>query len=143
MKKLLALYSKYKEIILYVFFGGLTTLVNFVFYYIFTRFMFLNELWASAFAVILSILFAYVTNRKWVFNSEAQGAKEIFPEMLKFFGGRAFSAVLDVFIIFITVTMLHFNDLIMKIISNIIVIIINYIISKVFVFTRKKSENKN
>ena len=97
-------------------------------------------MWYTAIAQIASILFAYVTNRIWVFESKARGLVPILGEMVRFFGCRAFSFVLDLACMRIGVGVLGINDKVMKLLSNVIVIIVNYVFSKVFVF-RKPKEN--
>ena len=82
------LFVKYRELILYVFFGGLTTLVNWGLYWLLANPLGVPYLWATAIAQIASILFAYVTNRIWVFQSKARGFREVSLEMLRFFGAR-------------------------------------------------------
>lgn len=141
MVKIKELFVKYKEIILYVFFGGLTTVVNWGGYLVLVRLMGGSEsnvavTAATALAEFLSILFAYVTNKKWVFESSAHGFSENFMEMLKFFGARAFSAVLDIVLMYVFVTKLHFNDTVMKLVANVIIIVVNYVASKLFVFKK-------
>lgn len=140
MEKIKELYNKYKEIILYIIFGGLTTVVNWGGYLIIVRLMggASNAAAATAIAEFISILFAYVTNRKWVFESTAHGFKEIIEEMVKFFGARLFSAILDVVLMYIFATKLGFNDTIMKLIANVIIIVVNYVASKLFVFKKEK-----
>ena len=134
------LFQKYKELILYVFFGGLTTLVNWGLYWILADVFAVPYMWSTAIAQIASILFAYVTNRIWVFESKARGLVPILGEMVRFFGCRAFSFVLDLACMRIGVGVLGINDKVMKLLSNVIVIIVNYVLSKVFVF-RKPKEN--
>ena len=141
MVKIKELFVKYKEIILYVFFGGLTTVVNWGGYLVLVRLMGgaqsnVAVTAATALAEFLSILFAYVTNKLWVFESNAHGVYENFMEMLKFFGARAFSAVLDIVLMYVFVTKLHFNDTVMKLVANVIIIVVNYIASKLFVFKK-------
>lgn len=138
MEKIKCLYIKYKELILYVFFGGLTTLCNIVSYYIFAHMFFLNEIASTILAFIISVLFAFFTNSRYVFMSKAKGFKQVSNELVKFFGARLFSGGLDVLIMYIFVTLLMFNDIVIKILSNIIVIILNYLFSKLFVFKTKK-----
>lgn len=140
MEKWKALFFQYKELILYVFFGGLTTLVNWGGYWLLADLFHVPYLWATAIAQIASILFAYVTNRIWVFESKAKGWGPVLGEMVRFFGCRAFSFVLDLVCMRVGVGMLLINDKVMKLLSNIIVIIVNYVFSKVFVF--RKSQEK-
>ena len=137
MKTLKELLLKYKEIILYLFFGGCTTLVNIVFYFICSR-MGCGTVLSTVLAWIISVLFAYITNRKYVFESKAFGFSGIFKETLNFFACRIATGLLDVAIMFIFVDILHLNDMIIKIVSNIIVIILNYVAGKWFIFNKKK-----
>lgn len=141
MGTLKALYLKYKELILYVFFGGLTTLVNWGGYWLLADLCHVPYLWATAIAQIAAILFAYVTNRIWVFESKAKGFSAIFWEMVRFFGCRAFSFVLDLLCMRVGVGTLHINDKVMKLLSNVIVIIVNYVFSKLIVFRKPKQSH--
>lgn len=138
MKLLKSLFLKYREFILYVFFGGLTTLVNWAGYWLLADVFHVPYLWATAIAQILSILFAYVTNRIWVFESKAKGFSAVFWEMVRFFGCRAASFVLDLLCMRIGVGGLHINDMVMKLLSNVIVVIVNYVFSKLIVFRKPK-----
>lgn len=137
MEKIKALWAKYREGIMYLFFGGCTTLVNFVVYWFFTRPVDVGTVWASVLGWVLSVLFAYVTNRKWVFESMAKGVQAVVSEMAKFFAGRGATGVMDVAIMFVTVDLLGAPDMVMKILSNVLVIILNYFISKLVVFKGK------
>ena len=137
------LFYKYKELILYVFSGGLTTLVNWGGYWLLADLFHVPYLWATAIAQIVSILFAYVTNRIWVFESKAKGAAAVFWEMVRFFGCRGASFVLDLLCMRVGVGALHINDKVMKLLSNVIVIIVNYVFSKVFVFRKPPEKQKH
>lgn len=140
MENVKSLFLKYKELILYVFFGGLTTLVNWGSYWILADLFHVPYLWATAIAQIASILFAYVTNRIWVFESKAKGFSAVMWEMLRFFGCRGVSFVLDLLCMRVGVGGLHINDKVMKLLSNVIVIIVNYVFSKVFVFRNPRKK---
>lgn len=131
-------YFKYKEMILYVFFGGLTTLVNWGMYWLLNDVFHIHYLWATAIAYISSVLFSYVTNRIWVFESKVSGVRGIAVEMAKFFASRGATFLLDLFCMYVGVDLLHINDKLMKLLSNVIVIIVNYILSKLFIFRRKE-----
>lgn len=137
-EKIKALFIKYKEYVLYIFFGGLTTLVNVLSFWVFVYLFHLDEINSTIIAFVISVIFAFLTNRKWVFESKAKGAKAIFFETTKFFSSRLFSGGLDLLIMFIFVTVLAFNAMVIKLLSNILVIILNYVFSKVFVFKKKK-----
>ena len=135
------LYIKYKEIINYLIFGILTTLVSLLTYYLLV-FTILNpnnpiELQlANIISWITCVTFAYITNRKYVFNSIDKNIKK---ELIKFYSSRLSTLFLDMLIMFIFVTKLKFNDKIIKIIIQILIIILNYILSKLLVFKNKSS----
>lgn len=137
------LFVKYRELILYVFFGGLTTLVNWGLYWLLANPLGVPYLWATAIAQFASILFAYVTNRIWVFQSKARGFREVSLEMLRFFGARGVSFFLDLGCMYVGVDLLHINDTWMKLLANILVIIANYVFSKVFVFRKGREKSKD
>ncbi len=132
--------TKYREIILYIFFGGLTTLVNWGSYWLLTDLLQVQYMAAAFWAQIISILFAYVTNRTWVFDSKVRGVKGIAVEMVKFFGARGISLLLDMACMFIGVDLLQMNDKVTKVISSVAVVIANYVFSKLFVFRDRKQE---
>ncbi len=136
-----ALFLKYKEPILYVFFGGLTTLVNWGLYALLTDVLKVPYLWSTAIAQIAAILFAYVTNRIWVFESKVRTLRGIALEMAKFFACRGFSFVLDLGCMYVGVDLLKIDDTWMKLISNVVVIIVNYVFSKVFIFRGQSGKN--
>ena len=89
------LFMKYKEVISYLFFGVLTTVVNFVVYFACTDGLHINYLAATAVSWVAAVLFAYVTNRKWVFESKVSGFMPILREMAVFVGCRVFSGVME------------------------------------------------
>ena len=124
-----------KDVILYIVFGVLTTLVNLVTFYILSSLIHMNENIANLIAIPLSILFAYFTNRKWVFHTEAKGLKSNFYEFIKFISGRALTMFIEFF-----GCMLLFKTPIPAIVSklamNVIIIILNFFISKFFAFKK-------
>ena len=139
-KEMIELYKKYKEIINYLIFGVLTTVVSLATYYI-CVFTFLNpenpvELQiANIISWIFAVIFAYVTNRKYVFESKE---KNKVKEATKFVGSRVFTLILDMGVMWLGVTILGFSDKIMKMVSQVLIIIGNYIISKLFVFKKEQ-----
>ena len=137
MEEIRKMWAKYREAILYLFFGGCTTLVNFIVYWLCTRPVDLGTGIASALAWLLSVLFAYGTNRRWVFESSAKGAQAVLAEMAKFFAGRVATGVMDIVIMLVTVDLLGAPVMVMKILSNVLVIILNYFISKLIVFRKR------
>ncbi len=125
-----------KEIILYAIFGVLTTLVNIVCFYILTKFINLEENFSNVISIIAAILFAYFTNRKFVFNSTATTAKEKLTEFGKFILGRAFSMIVELVGFFLMFNIASIDEFISKILISIIVIILNFFISKFFAFKK-------
>ena len=122
------------EVIFYLVFGVLTTLVNIVVFMFLSNLLELGTVPANVISWFLSVLFAYFTNRKWVFKSKGDN---VFKEGVAFFSGRIFTGVLDTAVMFVSVDIMGWNNLLMKIVSNIVVIVLNYLISKFLVFRRK------
>ena len=129
--------SKLREIFFYLFFGGLTTITNIIVYTVCTRFILKSVVISNMIAWFLSVLFAFITNRKFVFNSSATTKKQKLQECGKFFMGRFGTGVFDILAMAFSVNILHLNDIIMKISINIVVIILNYLISKLLIFKNK------
>lgn len=140
---MLELLKKYKHIILYLLFGVLTTLVNVVVYWICSHIIALSTMTSTIIAWILAVLFAYLTNRKLVFDSDAASKQDVIKECLSFFLARLATGVVDwmCMFIFVDVLMLNEIDMIIKLAANILVIILNYVASKMIVF-RKKENNE-
>lgn len=132
------LVEKYRDVIPYAVFGVLTTLVNIVSYWLFSHVFNAGVMGSTVIAWILSVLFAYVTNRKWVFHSEAAGTAAVMKEMASFFACRLATGVIDWLCMFIFVDQLHMNDMVIKVASNIIVIVLNYVASKLLIFRHRK-----
>lgn len=130
-----SLLKKYKEVIMYLIFGVLTTLVNIVSFYVMDKLnvpLYVN----NTIAWILSVSFAFVTNKLFVFESKSMNMKVVVKEGLSFFGFRLLSYFVDMLCIFILVDVFNIGKMISKVIGNIIVIIINYIFSKLFIFKK-------
>lgn len=137
MKTIKSLYQKYKAVILYLFFGGCTTLVNILCYYLFYHKLGVSNLAGTIIAWAVSVLFAYITNRTFVFESRSAGIKAVLLELVTFFGCRLATGVMDAVIMVIAVDHMHWNSLLWKVISNVLVIILNYIASKFWIFKKK------
>ena len=138
-EKLRVLYDKYKDLIPYFIFGVLTTVVNYVAYWLFAHPLDCGTLFSNAAAWVLAVLFAYVTNRRWVFHSTASGAKEIGREFAAFVAARLGTGLMDMAFMYVFVDLIGWNDMIIKLVSNVFVVVLNYILSKFFIF--KKKEN--
>jgi len=132
------LMKKYREIISYIFFGGLTTIVSFVTYYIGTKYLGMHYLTSTAISWLTAVLFAFITNRIWVFKSTRSGFAGIARELLMFITGRLVSGLIEMLLMFILVDLLLIMDLVAKVICNIIIVIINYILSKLIIFRQSK-----
>lgn len=138
IKRIEALFVRYKSILLYLFFGVCTTLVNLVSYYICARMLAIGTMPSTVIAWIAAVLFAYVTNRKWVFVSQETTAKGIFKEMVRFFGCRISTGVVDWLCMFVFVDLLAWNDMLIKFGANVLVIVLNYLASRLIIFKSKQ-----
>ena len=125
--------QKNKEIIMYLVFGVLTTVVNIVVYYIFSNLLHMNYLFSNAMAWFLSVLFAYVTNRKYVFDSKNN---QIIKEAISFFCSRLATGIMDMMLMWFLVNFNIVNDVVAKVVVNVIIVILNYILSKLVVFKK-------
>ena len=156
-----------KEIITYIFFGVLTTVVNLITFFVFKR-IFISIGWDGIFnsfipegsalqkifvggtdyldanfiAWVVGVIFAFVTNKLWVFDSKSWAPSVAGKEFTGFMGARLFSFVIETVAMFILVTLLSVNDFISKIIVGVIVIILNYIFSKLLIFKKKTEADK-
>lgn len=143
LKKFEPLYKKNKEMLLYLFFGILTTAVSFVTAGLskvilegLTDSKDIVSTASTVFSWICAVTFAYVTNRVWVFDSQAKGVKSVFSEAMSFYGGRVFTLLVEMGMMWLGYSLLGFNYWITKITANIVVLILNYIISKLIVFRK-------
>lgn len=143
IQRLLNLYHKHSEAILYLFFGGLTTVVNYIVY--------LGGSWLlpvttttipNLIAWVISVLFAYLTNRLWVFRSEVRGFGPQCRELVAFAGARVFTLVLESVILWGLVDMLHWSNLLVKLGANVLVIVLNYVFSKLWIFKKRPSPSE-
>ncbi len=140
MKKIIALFKKYKEQILYLVFGVLTTLVDILVFSLLTHTLLrgggrVEEIVANVIAWVAAVAFAYVTNRILVFESRDT---RVLLELLKFTGSRALTLLIDTLIILLFTAVLSLNADLANIVANLIVIILNYVISKLFVFRKQR-----
>ena len=134
IQKLLGLFLRYKQVILYLFFGGCTTLINIVVYALLYRGLQMANVSSTVAAWLLSVIFAFFTNRSFVFESKENSAAGRWREFVSFFGCRILTGILDVAIMAVAVDMMGWNGLVWKIISNVIVIVLNYVASKFLIF---------
>ena len=125
-----------KEVISYLIFGVLITVVNIVVYYVFNTWLQVNYLVSNAIAWIASVLFAYITNRKYVFESKNTS---MFNELVKFISARLSTGIMDMILMWLLVDVLSMNSMVSKIVVNVLVIVLNYVLSKVFVFKKEEA----
>ena len=138
MKKLAELLQKYRAFIAYAVFGVLTTLVNMAAYWLFYDVLGVPNVPSTAVAWLFAVLFAFITNKLWVFESKSFDKKTLLHELWTFFTCRILTGVLDIGIMYVAVDLLHGNELLWKLISNVLVILLNYAASKLVIFTKKK-----
>ena len=137
MKKLVSLLKKYEEVISYLFFGGLTTLVNYIVYLPCYNLLDLSGALSNAIAWVAAVAFAYVTNKPFVFKSHDWSVKTVIPELTKFVSCRVGSGLLETAIIFALVDWLGLNGNVIKLATSVLVVILKYIASKLLVFRKK------
>ncbi len=136
MQKIRALLEKYWDVISYLFFGVLTTIVNYVIYLPVYNLLGLSAAVSNAIAWVVAVAFAYLTNKPFVFKSHDWSAKTVVPELAKFVSCRLASGVMETAILFVTVDLLGWNGNIWKLITSVLVVILNYLASKLLVFKK-------
>lgn len=136
LKKLRSLVEKHWEIISYIFFGGLTTVVNWLVYFPLYNLLFVDSAVSNAIAWVVSVAFAFLTNKPFVFKSHDWSARVTLPELGKFVSARVFSGLFETASLFVLVTWLGFDGNIIKIIISVVVVIVNYVASKLIVFKK-------
>ena len=130
-----------KETFSYLVFGVLTTVVDFLTYIVLTH-LSVNYMFANVISWIFAVIFAYVTNKIFVFNSKSTKKEVLIDEILSFVSARLFSLIFSLVFIYGMVTLLGTNDLIAKILSSVFVVIINYVLSKFYIFKDNSKNNK-
>ena len=133
-----ALWRKYREILLYCVFGFLTTVVSMAVFALCVRGLRMDALVANVISWICAVLFAFFTNRKWVFDGDSDAAKSLPAQLLSFFGGRLFTLGVEEAILAVFVTWLKLDSLAVKLAAQIVVIVLNYFISKFWVLRKEK-----
>ena len=131
------LFKKYQEPILYIVFGVLTTLVNILVYYLLADIASIYYLIANVIAWVVSVLFAFVTNKLFVFESTSWKSAVVFPEMGGFFLARVATGVVDMVLMWLLIDIIQTGDMFAKILVNVIVVVLNYVASKLWIFRKK------
>ena len=137
LEKLKSLLDKYWDVVSYLFFGVLTTVVNYLVYLPVYNFCNLSAAVSNMIAWVAAVIFAYLTNKPFVFRSHDWSAKTVIPELTKFVSCRVASGVMETVILLLTVDMLGWNGNIWKLFTQVLVVIINYVGSKLIVFIKK------
>ncbi|MBR3152596.1 MAG: GtrA family protein [Clostridia bacterium] len=138
------IYRNHREGMRYLVFGALTTVVNICVYIIFAKLIFsgfddnIRVNISNILAIVISILFAYVTNKLWVFETKTNSKLDLLREFISFIGCRIVTAILDMVLMQITVNVFNWNDVLMKVLVNIIVIALNFVFSKLIIFKKKE-----
>ena len=137
------MWNRYKDIFWYCFFGGLTTVVNIIVFYLFNDVISFHYMVANVIAWVVAVLFAYITNRTWVFKSKITGTKAIIKELLIFVWFRVLSLLMEYIILFIMIELLGVREMASKLVAQIVVIVANYVFSKWIIFKKPNSKNEN
>ena len=125
------------ELVSYLFVGVATTLVNYVVYYLATRLLSMGVMAGTWTAWVAAVAFGYVANKAFVFHTHCDSALALLREAAGFFSMRLVSLGMETVLMYLTVTVLGLNDLVIKLVINIVVIILNYVFSKLFIFKKK------
>ena len=136
VQKILSLIRKHWDIVVYLFFGALTTIVNYIIYLPCYNFLGLSAVVSNAIAWVIAVAFAFVTNKPFVFKSNDWSASVVFPELTKFIGCRIGSGAAETVILFFAVDLLGWNGNVWKLLTQILVVVLNYIGSKLLVFKK-------
>lgn len=135
-EKIRNLITKYYDILAYLVFGVLTTVVNYLVYLPCYNLLEMSAAVSNVIAWGVAVAFAYLTNKPFVFRSHDWSAKTVIPELTKFVCSRIASGALETGIIFLTVDLLAWNGNVMKLVTSVIVVVLNYIASKLLVFRK-------
>ena len=142
MKKIwnwgVGIYRKYQEAIDYLFWGGVAFVLSMVLFYIFANMLMIEEQIANVITWIICVIFTYFTNRTFVFRSKTTGVKAIAKEFTEFTSARLATLVLENIVLFICIDLLLWHNMIAKLIGQFLVIISNYILSKLWIFKKKE-----
>ena len=137
IQRIKALIVQYWEVLSYLIFGVLTTVVNYCVYLPVYNILGLSASVSNVIAWVVAVAFAYLTNKPFVFRSHDWSAKTVIPELTKFVGCRVASGAAETLILLVSVDILHWNGNIWKLVTSVLVVVLNYIASKFVVFKKK------
>ncbi len=134
------IYRKHEEGINYLIFGFLAFVLNYILYFVFADAVAMHYMAATGLSWVLTVVFAYWTNRTFVFKSQNKETKAVVTEFVSFIGARVATEVLELGLMYLMVDVMAVNDKISKLICQVIVILANYVLSKIWIFkdTSKK-----
>lgn len=138
MEFIIKIYKKYKEAVDYLFWGGVAFVLSMVLFYLFANVMEIYEQIANILSWIICVIFTYLTNRTFVFQSKVKGLKNVFHEFKDFVTARLLTLVMENVILFVMIDMMTINNMISKLVGQFVVIVSNYILSKLWIFKSKK-----
>lgn len=134
---MISLIRQHKALILYLFFGGCTTVVNVLAYALCYSVLGMGNVSSTCWAWFISVLFAFITNKLWVFGSKSLSLRTVLREGVSFFICRLLTGLMDVGIMFVAVDLLELSPIFWKLVANILVIIANWAVSKCIIFAKK------
>ena len=137
-EKIRKLFLRYYDLIMYLVFGVMTTAVNYLVYLPCFNMWGLSASGSNMISWVVSVAFAFLTNKPFVFRSHDWSAKVVWPELVKFVGCRVGSGVMETVILFVTVDTLRWNGNIWKLVTSVLVVVVNYVGSKLLVFRKSK-----
>ena len=137
IEKMKDLFLRYWEVLSYLIFGVLTTVVNYLVYLPAYNVLGMSAALSNALAWVVAVAFAYLTNKPFVFKSHDWSAKTVIPELTKFVGCRMASGAAETLILLLTVDILHWNGNLWKLMTSVLVVVLNYVASKLVVFKKR------
>lgn len=135
-QKITSLVKNHWDIITYLFFGVLTTVVNYLVYLPVYNLLHLSASLSNVIAWVAAVAFAYLTNKPWVFKSHDWSRQTVIPELTKFVSCRLASGIMETVILLVTVDLFHWNGNIWKLVTSVLVVVLNYVASKLLVFKK-------
>lgn len=132
------MYRKYEEGINYLIFGFLAFVLNYVLYFLFSAMLHMHYMAATALSWVLTVVFAYWTNRTFVFKSKNKDVQSLGKEFVSFISARIATEVLELVLMFVMVTLVGINEYVSKFVCQVLVIVANYFLSKLWIFKEKK-----
>ncbi len=136
------LYKKHEEGINYLIFGFLAFVLNYILYFLFADAIGIHYMAATGLSWVLTVVFAYWTNRTFVFKSKNKEAGAVWKEFVSFIGARVATEVLELVLMYVMVDMAGINDKIAKFVCQVLVILANYVLSKIWIFKDNSSTAK-